>query len=86
MTYTSYKKYFELYTEIHGTVAVKMCQVELPKKDIKLLSDIPLVLFKAGLCTGVQDRIMKLCLPPGAYATDGFNAKVNAVVLQQRQV
>ena len=83
MTYRLYKTHFELCTEIHGTIAVKM---ELPKKDIKLLSDEPLVLVKEVLCTGVQDSLVKFCLPAGTYTNDGFNAKVKAVVLQQRKV
>ena len=37
LTYTSYKEHCDLYTEIHGSVAVNSCHIELAQKDIILL-------------------------------------------------
>ena len=34
LTYTSYKEYCELYTEIHGLIAVNGCQIGLARKDM----------------------------------------------------
>ena len=40
MTYTLYKGHCDLYTEIHGSVAVNCCQIKLAQKDIILLSKV----------------------------------------------
>ena len=32
LTYTSYKEHCELYTKIHGSIAVNSCQIELAQK------------------------------------------------------
>ena len=37
LTYTSYKEHCELYTEIHGSIAVNSCQIGLFKTDKILL-------------------------------------------------
>ena len=39
LTYTSYKEHGELYTEIHGSIAVNSCQIGLFKKDKILLEE-----------------------------------------------
>ena len=36
LTYKSYKEHCELYTEIHGSIAINSCQIELVQKDIIL--------------------------------------------------
>ena len=41
LTYISYKKHCDVYTEIHGPITVNSCQIELPQKDIILLSESP---------------------------------------------
>ena len=41
LTYTSYKEHCDLYTKIHGSIAVNSCQVGLAQKDIILLSNTP---------------------------------------------
>ena len=38
LTSISYKNHCELYTEIHGLIAVNSCQIGLARKDIILLS------------------------------------------------
>ena len=37
LTYALYKKHCELYTEIHGLIAVNSCQMKLARKNIILL-------------------------------------------------
>ena len=86
MTYTSYKEHCDLYTEIHGSIAVNSCQIELPQKDIILLSSNSVIFYKAGARTGAENnRFIKFSLSAGTYSIDGFNAKVKVVVLKQRQ-
>ena len=36
LTYTSYNEYCDLCNEIHGSIAVNSCQIELAQKDIIL--------------------------------------------------
>ena len=55
LTYTSYKEHCDLYTEIHGSIAVNSCQIELAQKDIILLSVVSIVIYKAGKRTGVEN-------------------------------
>ena len=52
LTYTLYKEHCDLYTVIHGSIAVNSCQIELLQKDIILLSEISIVIYKAGKRTG----------------------------------
>ena len=40
MIYKSYKEHCELYTEIHDSVAISSCQIELAQKYIILLSNV----------------------------------------------
>ena len=55
LTYMSYKEHCELYTEIHGSIAISSCQIELAQKYIILLSKISIVIYKAGKHTGVEN-------------------------------
>ena len=48
LTYTSYKEHCELCTEIHGSIAVNICQIELARKDIILLSNMVVIFYRAG--------------------------------------
>ena len=43
LTYTLYNEHCELYSEIHGSIAVNSCQVELARKDIILLSNVSVI-------------------------------------------
>ena len=45
---TLYKEHYELYFEIHGSVAANSCQIELAQKDIILLSKASMITYKAG--------------------------------------
>ena len=84
LTYTSYKEHYDLYTKIHGSIAVKSCQIELPQKDIILLSEISIVIYKAGKRTGVEnDKFIQCNHSAGTYSIG--NAKIKVAILQQRQ-
>ena len=86
MTYTSYKRHCELYTEIHGSIAGNSCQIELAKKDIILPSTIAVIFYKAGSRTGVDDnKYVKFTLSVGTSSIDDFNAKTKVAVLQESQ-
>ena len=86
LTYTFYKKHYEIYTKIHGSIAVKRCQIELTQKDIILLSSISVIFYKTGARTSVENNLfIKFSIPAGTYSIDDFNAKINVVVLQQKQ-
>ena len=55
LTYTSYKKHCDLYTEIHGLIAINSCQIEIPQKDIILLSEVSMMICKTGKRTGEEN-------------------------------
>ena len=86
LTYTSYKEHCDLCTKIHGSIAVNSFQIGLTQKDIILLSEASIVIYKAGKHTGVEnDKFIHFNLSAGTYATDEFNAKIKVAILQQRQ-
>ena len=86
LTYTSCKEHCDLYTEIHGSIAVNSFQIELTQKDIILLSKASIIVYKAGKHTGVEDtKSIGLSLSAGTYAIDDFNTKIKVAILQQRQ-
>ena len=86
LTYTSYKEHYDLYTEIHGSIAVNSCQIGLAQKDIILLSSIFVIFYKAGPPTSAENnRLIKFSLSVGTYSIDNFNAKIKVAILQQRQ-
>ena len=86
MTYTLYKEHCELYTEVHSSVAVNSCQIELARKYIILLSSVSVIFYKTVSHTGMENnRFIKFILSVGTYSIDDFNAKIKAAVLQERQ-
>ena len=86
LTYTLYKEHCDLYTEIHGSIAVNSFQIELTQKDIILLSKASIIVYKAGKHTGVEDtKSIGLSRSAGTYAIDDFNTKIKVAILQQRQ-
>ena len=86
LTYTSYKEHCDLYTEIHGSIAVNSCQVGLAQKDIILLSKASIIVYKADKRTGIENtKFITFSLSGGTYSIDGFNAKIKVAILQQRQ-
>ena len=86
LTYTSYKEHCDLYTEIHGSIAVNSCQIELAQKDIILLSKVYILVYKAGKRTRIENiKLVSLNLSAGTYSIDDFNAKIKVAILQQMQ-
>ena len=86
LTYTLFKEHCELYTEIHGSIAINSCQIELTQKDIILLSKVSIIVYKTGKGTGVENnKFIHFNLTSGTYSIDGFNTKIPVAVSQQRQ-
>ena len=86
LTYTSCKEHCDLYTEIHGSIAVNSYQIGLAQKDIILLSSVSVIFYKTGARTSVENnRFIKFSLSAGTYSIDDFNAKIKVAVLQERQ-
>ena len=86
LTHASYKEHCDLYTEIHGSIAVNSCQIELAQKDIILLSNVSVMVYKAGKRTDVEsNKFIHLNLLAGTYSIDDFNIKIKEAVLQKRQ-
>ena len=89
LTYTSYKEHCDLYTEIHGSIAINNCQIGLFKKDKILLEDNKL--FKYSYSKASSSGVFKLddyiefTLSSGTYSIDEFNEKIKAAVSQQKQ-
>ena len=79
LTYRSYKEHFELYTESHGPIAVTSSQIEPVRKDIILLSDVAVMLYKACSRTGVKNKHVKFA------SVDYFNGKFKVAVTKQKQ-
>ena len=80
LTYTSYKKHCELHTEIHGSIVVNGCQIELAQKDTILLSKC---LHKR---TSVENNTyINFNLSAGTYSINDFNTRIKETVSQQRQ-
>ena len=86
LTYTLYKEHSELYTEIHGSIAVNSCQIELAQKDIILLSNASIIVYRTGKRTSVENnKFIHFNLSAGTYSIDDFNAKIKVAILQERQ-
>ena len=56
LTYTLYKEHCGLYTEIHGSIAVNSCQMELAQKEIILLSNVSIIVYRASKRTDVESN------------------------------
>ena len=68
LTHTSFKEHCDLYTEIHGSVAIYSCQVGLSQKDIILLSKASLIAYKPGKQGGVRNtEFIKFTLSEGTH-------------------
>ena len=86
LTYTLYKEHWDLYNEIHGSIAVNSCQIELAQKDIISLSNVSIILYEAGKRIGVENNeFIYFNISAGAYLIDNFNVKIKVAILQQRQ-
>ena len=81
LTYTSYNEHCDLYIEIHGSIAVNSCQIALAQKDIILLPEVSIVIYKTGKRTGVENtKFIHFNLSAGIYSTDDFNAKIKVAI------
>ena len=86
LTYTSYKEHYDLYTEIHGSIAINGSPIGLAQKYIILLSEVSIIVYKAGKRTGVENtEFIHFKLSEGTYFIDDFNAKIMVAILQQGQ-
>ena len=86
LIYTLHKEHCKLYTEIHGSIAVNSCQIELAQKDIILLSEVSIIVYKAGKRTSVENnKFIHFNLTAGTYSTDAFKTKIRVAISQQRQ-
>ena len=86
LTYTLYKEHCELYTEVNGSITVNSCQIELAQKDIILLSNVSIIVYKAGKRTGAEsNKFINFNLSAGTYSFDDFSAKTKVAIIQQRQ-
>ena len=86
LTYTSYKEHCYLDTEIYGSIAVNSCQIELPQKDIIFLSNVSIIVYKAGKRTGVENtKFISFNVSACTYSIDDFNAKIRVEILQKKR-
>ena len=83
LTYTSYKKHCELYTEVHGLIVVNDCQIGLFKKDKILLEDDILMKYSKSSPSGTLglDDYIQFTSSSGTYSIDDFNEKLKVAVL-----
>ena len=88
LTYTSYKEHCQLYTVIHGSIAVSDCLIGLFKKDRILLEDKIFMKHSKSSLSGTfgLDNYFQLTFSSATYSIDGFNGKIKAAVLQQKKI
>ena len=86
LTYTSYKELCDLYTKIHGSIVVNICQIELTQKDIILLSEVSIRIYKSGRHNGVENtKFIHFNLSAGTYSIDYINARITVLISRQRK-
>ena len=60
--------------------------LNLYEKDFILLSNVSLIVYKAGKRTGLKNnKLIHLNLSASSYSTDDFNAKIKVAILQKRE-
>ena len=70
------QNFFDLYTEMFHPSTVNNCQIKLARKNIILLSDPAVILYKARSRKGIKDRHMKFSLSADNYFVDNFHMNV----------
>ena len=86
LTHTSYKEHCGLYSKIQDSIAVNSCPLGLAQKDIILLSEASLIVYKASKRTGAKNTdFINFTLSEGTYSIDDFNAKIKRAIWKQRQ-
>ena len=56
LTDTLHKEHCKLYTEIQGSIAVNICQIELAQEDIILLSKVSILVCKTSKRTSERRK------------------------------
>ena len=75
-----------LYTEIYGSIAVNSWQIEFLQKNIIILSNISIIVYRASKSTDVENnKFISFNPSAGTYSIDDFNTKIRVAILQQRQ-
>ena len=70
----------------YGSIAVNSCQIELAQKDVILLSNVSIILNKAGKGTGMENnKFIHFNFSTDTYSFVGFKAKIMVAILQERQ-
>ena len=86
LTHTSYNEHCDLYTKIDGSIAVDSCHIGLTQKYMILLSEVSIVIYKAGKHTGVEsNKSIHLNIPVGTLSIDHFNAKITVLIRRQNR-
>ena len=81
LTCTSYKEHCDLHTKIYGSIVVNSCQIGLTQRDIILLSEVSIVIYKAGKHTGVENnKFIHFNVPVGTYSIGRFNTKIMVLI------
>ena len=81
LTCTSYKEHCDLHTKIYGSIVVNSCQIGLTQRDIILLSEVSIVIYKAGKHTGVENnKFIHFKVPVGTYSIGRFNTKIMVLI------
>ena len=75
LTYASYKKQFELYIKMCGSIVVNSSQIELARKDQRMLKDEVMIFFEAGLGSRNKVGPIRLIILAGTYSINEFNEK-----------
>ena len=76
----------KLYSEIHGSIAINSCQIELARKNIILLSNVSAIFYKSCSRTGIENNtFMRFYLSAVTYSIDDFNTKIKEGVLRKKQ-
>ena len=57
----------------------------LHKKNIILLSEASIVIYKAGKHTGVENKFIYFNIPTSTHSIDAFNAKITELIQRQRK-
>ena len=68
----------------NNLIAVKNCQTRVARKDLILLSNIAVILYRASSHTAFKDKHIKFTILAGTYSISNFNGRVEVAVLKER--
>ena len=70
------------WSSFPGSIPVNGCRIELSWKVTILLSNVSVILYKAGSYTGVENnKLIQFNLSAATYSIDSFNEKIKEAVL-----